>query len=212
MKRGLYYEAYRAFLRLRGSPIAAAKEMLYLDAQLEAAEAKMLEFRRTKRKRKDVEQQNAQPAMLADPLETDSDSELDSPKTNGQRPQVPPANHPQSDYDNSSASSDADSDNDEVDQATDGPRGFVQRLKAWWTRTWKGGEPAYGEDPFLEEFRSTNYLTRIWNLLSVARVRRACAFPFPLLIVSTLTIPGSLCRCYRDDRPTALRHKHHGIL
>src|ERR1700712_2615223 len=56
MKRGLYYEAYKSYLRLRGSPIAAAKEMITLDAQLEAAEAKLLESRRTRRKKKDPEQ------------------------------------------------------------------------------------------------------------------------------------------------------------
>src|ERR1700759_62746 len=61
------------------------------------------------------------------------------------------------------------------DREYDGPRGFWQRLQAWWHRMWKGGEPAHGDiDPFVQLFRQTNYLNRVWNLIfNHPRVRRA---------------------------------------
>jgi Sugar (and other) transporter len=151
MKRGLYAEAYRSLLRLRGHPIRAAKEMIYLDAQLEAAEAQLMSWTRT----------------------TNADEEVHRPSTFSEKS---PATDDDEDYDDifdvetQHQVSDPDDDAPDTD-----PSGFWERLKAWGTRMWKGGEPANGQtDPFVELFRETTYLSRVMNLVSHPRVARAC--------------------------------------
>src|ERR1700712_2930242 len=126
MKRGLYYEAYKAYLRLRGSSIAAAKEMISLDAQLEATEAKMLKSSRTRRKKKDPEQ-NIPP----NDLDFDSDSSVDIPKAEGgEMGQASTANDVPSEDDDWDIESDIQYEPEEDYEVSDGPRGFKQRVGA----------------------------------------------------------------------------------
>jgi hypothetical protein len=160
MKRGLYIEAYRSFLRLRGSPVAAAKEMIYLDSQLQAAEAQLLQRRR--RRHGDAEK-NAVP-IDNNQIDSFTDDEFET---------------------------DDEDDNGKPIVYEDGPRGFNQRLAAWWRRTWHGTEVADGSkgrrDPFVLQFRDTNYGKRLWNLLRHPRVRRAS------LAAAVVMISQQLC-------------------
>jgi hypothetical protein len=153
MKRGLYTEAYRSLLRLRGHPIRAAKEMLYLDAQLEAAEAEVMLTKKRKRIKVDEERpastshENGRNGVFDD--EEDDDIFGDEKEV-------------------------ADTDPD-LDEPDNDPSGFWPRLSAWWDRLVKGGTPLPGKtDPFVELFRQTTYWTRVQNLVSHPRVARAC--------------------------------------
>jgi hypothetical protein len=154
MKRGLYDEAYRALLRLRGSPIRAAKEMIYLDAQLEAAEAQLMS--RRFEKKVDAEQgmeKNEERRWTVNSGYTEDDDAFDDLF----EPEAPKEQ--------------VDPDKDEPD--TD-PSGFWPRLRAWWRRLWTGGGPANGQtDPFFELFRETTYWSRMRNLVGHPRVARA---------------------------------------
>jgi hypothetical protein len=157
MKRGLYIEAYRSFLRLCGSPIAAAKEIIYLDSQLQAAEAQLL--RRRRRRNGDAET-NAVP-MREVGHESLDDDEFESNDEDGSAGNPP--------------------------VYVDGPRGFNQRITAWWRRMWHGNEDIDSSkgraDPFVLQFRDTNYLNRLWNLFRHPRVRRACEYSYGVILV-----------------------------
>jgi Sugar (and other) transporter len=157
MKRGLYAEAYRSLLRLRGHPIRAAKEMFLLDAQLEAAEAHLM---RRRHKAKDVEKLqerfHSDKGTSVDGSGGDYDDEYDEL------------------FDVETEKKPSDPDDDEPDSD---PSGFWARLNAWWLRMWKGGEPIKGQtDPFVELFRETTYGTRLWSLVSHPRVARSSEF------------------------------------
>jgi hypothetical protein len=171
MKRGLYIEAYRSLLRLRGSPIAAAKEMIYLDAQLEAAEAALIRSRR--QNRRDAESGNAAALNSGTTVTGGTTVPATAPAANN----VPAPTQFDPDLDELDDDLEEERQDHEIydeKSRSDGPRGFKPRLRQWFSRTWKGGNPAPGySDPFLEGFRSTNYATRIIDLLWVPRCRRA---------------------------------------
>jgi hypothetical protein len=185
MKRGLYAEAYRSLLRLRGHPIRAAKEMLTLDAQLEAAEAQLMSHR--KRVNVDEEAQRSRINEKSPRLGTQSDDDDEYDDI--------------FDVETEKKLSDPDDDAPDTD-----PSGFWERLQAWSVRMLRGGGPAKGQtDPFVELFRETTYLSRVGNLVSHPRVARACeSVGVEVRYIVDLI---SVCGCYCDDIPTVVRSK-----
>jgi hypothetical protein len=95
----------------------------------------------------------------------------------------------------------------------DGPRGFYQRITAWWRRMWWGGEPAHGDiDPFVQLFRQTNYFNRVWNLVfSHPRVRRASLAAAVVMLsqqlcgINILAFYSASLFHRTSDKPTSLR-------
>ncbi|KAF2664939.1 hypothetical protein BT63DRAFT_482841 [Microthyrium microscopicum] len=171
LKRGLYIEAYRSYLRLRGSPIAAAEEMITLDAQLQAAEAQLM----GKRKAQSDEELANRPVPLTPLPHGTQQEEYD-------------------DYDDYYSDDEDDATTNGKNTSTteiyDGPRGFRQRITAWWSRMWIGNEDLKGDnvarDPFVLQFRDTNYIKRVAHLVIHKRVARASLAAAVVMIAQQL--------------------------
>lgn len=172
MKRGMYYDAYCSFLRLRGSPIAAAKEMITLDAQLQAAEAQLI---RPRRRTNNVDAE-AQPAAVEEVESEFEDEEIEDDfesideSENGEEQRRPAPNGAGSTV--------------RVAEQIDGPRGFKERFIVFWTNMWldrSNSRDTETRDPFVLQFRNTNYLKRVWSLLSHPRTARASLAAFVVM-------------------------------
>jgi hypothetical protein len=174
MKRGQYIEAYRSFMKLRGSAISAAKDMISLDAQLELAESQILKFN-PKSVPRDVEKQTLSETPSAEQYEQDDDDSIQDPKVE------------ETEEYNTEGSWLHRKWYDAWSPGSDGPRGFAQRLIAWFRSMAKGGEPALGHvDIFVQLFRKTSFISRAWLIFSHPRVRRASFAAFVVMISQQL--------------------------
>lgn len=167
MKKGLYKKAYKAMVALRGSPIKAAKEMIYLDAQIQATEAK----------------------LFSHTVEDEEYADNDRPTTS--------QSHATSVTSRDDVSSMRSIDSDHINEHDDdegseewNPLTLPQRiLKQFHSfgRLVRSKEDE-NEDPttFQAQFKLTSYWQRITQLMTVPRTRRACLAAFVVMIAQQL--------------------------
>jgi hypothetical protein len=162
MKKGRFRKAYKSLTQLRGSPIQAAKEMIELDAQIQAAEAKLI-------------------SRIADEEEDVVNvTSPDHPRTAESKGQTAPDDQSsqhssQSDGDDSDGSDvddDSDDDSEPIKLRQRVSRGF-NKFKGVFKQDQKDdGDPT----TFEARFKLTNYWTRISQLITVPRTRRASKY------------------------------------
>lgn len=167
MKKGLYLKAFKSMVALRGSQIQAAKEMIYLDAQIQAAEAKLFAY----------------------PVEDVEFADDDRPTTSH--------SHATSMTSRDDASSMHSHESDIVDGYEDDelseewePPSLPQRIRKQFRSFIKlvRSQEDDTEDPttFQAQFKLTSYWQRVGQLFSVPRTRRACLAAFVVMIAQQL--------------------------
>lgn len=170
MKKGLYRKAFKALVATRGSQIQAAKEMIYLDAQIQAAEAKLFS---TPAKDEELFPNNAE--SLEDRIHDEA-----SLASHDDRSSI------------HSGETDLVDDEDEDDDDA-----LEEEIPTLWQRCIKQLKsmrkllrPQHDdmEDPttFQAQFKLTNYWQRIAQLMTVPRTRRACLAAFVVMISQQL--------------------------
>ena len=167
MKKGLYIKAFKSMVALRGSQIQAAKEMIYLDAQIQAAEAK----------------------LFAHPVEDEEYANEDRPVTSHSRATSISSRDDASSTHSRDSNAVDEYDDDELSDDWQ-PPSLIQRIKKQFTsfghliRSQEGDT----EDPttFQAQFRLTSYRQRVAQLFSVPRTRRACLAAFIVMIAQQL--------------------------
>ena len=167
MKKGLYMKAFKAMVDLRGSQIRAAKEMIYLDAQIQAAEAKLFSTQVDDEEYGEQHRPSTAQSRTTSLTSRDDASSLHSTA--------------------SDMVYEYEDDEDSVDWE---PPSLWQRIRKQFrsfNRLVRSKDDDV-EDPttFQAQFKLTSYWSRITQLLTVPRTRRASLAAFVVMISQQL--------------------------
>jgi hypothetical protein len=172
MKKGLYMKAFKSMVDLRGSQIQAAKEMIYLDAQIQAAEAKLFSTHIGDDEDFDDDNIHNRPTTSQSQTATSITSRDDVTSTHSRDTDV----HDEYEDDEASIEWSPPSLPQRIQQQF---RSFIRLIRSQEDDT---------EDPttFQAQFKLTSYWSRITQLMTVPRTRRACLAAFVVMISQQL--------------------------
>lgn len=159
MKKGRFRKAYKSLTQLRGSQIQAAKEMIALDAQIQAAEAKLIS-RIADEEEDRVNIISTEHSWTASVTASGDLNSLHSSHSDR----------------NNSDGTDLDTDSEIDDQPIKLRQRVVRRFNKF-KGIFKQDQKDDGDPTTFEaRFKLTNYWTRITQLITVPRTRRASRY------------------------------------
>lgn len=172
LKKGRYQDAFASFCYLRETPLQAAAELFYANAQIQA-EIKLLGRRSRHR---DVEASHATSSShstnhtISDTLRRRENAYIDY-NGNQRRSIAEPTPDPRASTSSPTLRTEEDDDSQE-ERSVDACLPLPKRLKRFWTAF-----TDQKDDIDLEEYqrcaKASFYVTRVWQLFSMPRIRRA---------------------------------------
>ncbi|KAF2430709.1 MFS general substrate transporter [Tothia fuscella] len=172
MKKGRFRKAYKSLCALRGSQIQAAKEMIDMDAQIQAAESKLMSR---------LGDEEAEVAS-SDTGDIPSDERTTDHASLSDRSSTHSSQLNQEDSDRSEDENESEDEGAPVKLRSRLARKFGKLKEVFKQDEKDNGDPR----TFEAQFKLTNYWSRIAQLITVPRTRRASLAAFVVMISQQL--------------------------